>query len=473
MKSLPCTGIIMAVIAVCAASSGAYAGEAKKISAISVDRAVQIAFQNNQDFKIARERLKAADEKINGVWGQLMPVLESEASMLRQGADSGPLSMSDGQYDIKIVQMRFGINPGYFYNSLKASRSSYIIAREELKKIRTDIEYSVVKGYFDLLLAEEVVKMRKDSLSLLRENLKDVENMYKTGTVPKFELLQAQVQLKSQEPLLYEAENNYRTALDIFNFHLGLDESAYAADAAILNAGEYRTPAGKPDDITVRLTGIALKNRPEVVQVEMSRDAAKHARNVYSSFYIWPTFSIGGYYGKTKYMPNAVNAPLSTPMGPITPDFSQISGTSDWQSTWQVRVAATYRWGSWIPADQTRAMEREEEAKIREANESLTKLRRQISISIRSGCARLFTSGMTIKSQKENVERAKEGLRIARESYRAGVIKNSELLSAELSLTSAKTACITAIHDYYVSLGELKRETGTDDEKTIFGEVIK
>ena len=62
-------------------------------------------------------------------------------------------------------------------------------------------------------------------------------------------------------------------------------------------------------------------------------------------------------------------------------------------------------------------------------------MKQLIGISIRAGYSRLLTSSMTIKSQKENVESAEEGLRIARESYRAGVIKNSELLAAEFALT--------------------------------------
>ena len=77
---------------------------------------------------------------------------------------------------------------------------------------------------------------------------------------------------------------------------------------------------------------------------------------------------------------------------------------------------------------------------------------------------------MTITSQKENVKTAEEGLRIARESYRAGVIKNSELLTSELALTSAKTSYINALYTYYVALAELKKETGIENDNIILEE---
>ena len=154
-----------------------------------------------------------------------------------------------------------------------------------------------------------------------------------------------------------------------------------------------------------------------------------------------------------------------------TIDLSNISGTDEWQNTWQIRVAATYRWGAIIPADPTRAAEREEKLKIKEAEEELLKLKRLIGISIRSNYSKLITSYQIIKSQKENVTTAEEGLRVAKESYRAGIIKNSELLTVQLSLNNARTSYINAIYGYYVSLAELKKEIGINDERIIMEDI--
>jgi len=99
------------------------------------------------------------------------------------------------------------------------------------------------------------------------------------------------------------------------------------------------------------------------------------------------------------------------------------------------------------------------------------KLKRLIAININSGYSKLLTSYLTILSQKESVETAAEGVRIARESFRAGVIKNSELLTSELALTSAKTGYINSINSYYTALAELKKETGLNDDSIIFEKV--
>ena len=444
------------------------AATAQEKPAISVDEAVIIALGNNQDYKIASHRLEEADEKVNAVWGQLLPALESEASILRQGADTGPMSLSDGQYDLKFIQLRFGINPGAFYHSLKQSHAGYALAKEELRRIRHEVEFNVIKGYFDAILAGEMVTLRSNSLQVLRENLKDVRRMYQTGSVPRFELLQAQVQLQNQEPVLREAENNYRTALEIFNYHLGFNAITYTVKIDDVDKSTIRLPA--EESVIPGLINAAMKNRPEVLQVSLQKDALNHSRKVHQSSYLWPTFSVSGYYGKTYQLPNPVNINLG---GGPSPDLSQITGSKDWQDTWQVRFAATYRWGTLIPFDSQRALEREEREKIQETEQKLLQIQRLTGITIRTSFGRLSTSYETILSQEKNLETAEEGLRIARESYRAGVIKNADLLNAELALTSARTGYVKALYDYYMSRAELNREIGVNSDTVLFREDSK
>ncbi len=437
---------------------------------ITVDEAVKIALESNHDYRIAELRTREADEKVNAVWGQLMPVLESEASVMRQYAENGFMSLSDGQADIKFIQMKFGINPGVFYNSLQASKKSYSASKEDLRRIKSEVEYSVIRSYFDLLLADEMIGLKKESLEVLKVNLKDVKNMYGTGTVPKFEVLQAQVRMMNLEPELFNAESGSRVALEMFNHRLGGGRNLYTVNKEVLKGEVKPVICIEPDKQIDMLTSVALKNRPEVIQIRKKIEIAEHSENVYSSYYLWPSFSVGGYYGMTKLDPNGIDSTIATPMGPITPDFSGISGSDQWQNTWQVKVAATYRWGALFPSDSLRAQEREERLKVKEGEQELARLRSAISVSINSSYSKLLTAYLTIKSQRENVKTAEEGLRIARESYRAGVIKNSELLSSELALTSAKTSYINALYSYYVALAELKKETGIEDEKIILEE---
>jgi len=159
-------------------------------------------------------------------------------------------------------------------------------------------------------------------------------------------------------------------------------------------------------------------------------------------------------------MPGDTAMDVVTPYGTMSADLSRIAGDGSWQGQWQVRVAATYRWGSFIPVDANNVTAREQRRAEKAAAEELVKLKRLISISIKKSFNGLLTAAGTIESRRENVTTAEEGLRIATESYKAGVIKNSELLAAQLSLTRARTEYINAVNAYYLSLAELRRELG-------------
>ncbi len=463
--------LVLIFTAACAAAfiGHAYAATQPTLKKITLAEAVALAKRNNHDFKIALKKQKFDAEKVNEAWGMLYPVIESQASLVRQGADSGFLSLADGQYDIKIVQVRLGLNPGMFYNTLQMSRKGYVVSTEEVRRVTSEIEYRVIESYFNLILAEEMITLRKDTIKLLQENLKDVENMYKTGSVPRYDLLQAQVQLKSQEPLLLESVNQQRIALDMLNYQLGLDDKVYTADRGAIEMDNYRIAENDVDLFISRVGGIALKNRPEILQLKMKREIQRHAKNISSSFYLWPTLSVGGYYGYNKVLPNVSDVFIPTPAGPGYLNLSRIAGNGAWQPNWQVQVAATYRWGALIPIDSTRAQEREAKIMMEEAEEELNKVKRQLTISIKSSYSSLLTAYQTIYSQKENVQKSLEGLRIARESYRAGVIKNSELLSAQVLVIQAKTGYINAVNNYYLSLAKLRKEIGVEDESIIPG----
>ncbi len=435
---------------------------AEDAKSITVQEAVNIALTNNHDYKMAELKLKAADEGIKAVWGELFPVLESEASLMRQNAENGFMSLSDGQFDVKFVQLKFGINPGIFYNSLQLSQKSYSASKEEVRRIRNETELQVIKSYFSLILAGEMITLRKDSIDLLKSNLKDVQNMYSTGSIPKYDLLQAKVQLNSQIPKLLEAESSYKTALDYFNYVLG-SSGYYKADISILEKNIGEVTGENTDKKIDMLISAALKNRPELIQVQKKIEASEKKENAYDSYYYWPTFTAGGYYGMTKNDPNGITG--------VPVSFSQITGDSKWQNNWQVRVAATYRWGSLFGVDSNNSRSREEALMIKQGEEELAKLKKLIEININSGYSKLLTSYLTIVSQKENVETAGEGVRIARESFKGGVIKNSDLLSSEFALTTARTGYINAINSYYTSLAELKKETGISDDSIIFEKV--
>ena len=74
------------------------------------------------------------------------------------------------------------------------------------------------------------------AVRLLESQLKDQQNRFEAGTVPRFNVLQAQVQLYNQIPLLITARNNYRISILTLAKTLGLDFNPARGVAAPLRA---------------------------------------------------------------------------------------------------------------------------------------------------------------------------------------------------------------------------------------------
>lgn len=426
---------------------------------ISLNKALEIAAQNNLNIRIARKELREKEQQIKQNWSTLFPHLTSQASLLRQDAENGFQSLSDGQYDLRFVQLQLQINPGEFLHKLQAARDSYELSRQKLRQAEQDLEFQVIKAYFDVLLAEDQITSRRRSIKLYEENLQEVQKMYDAGSVPKFELLQAQVQLSSQRTLLTANLTQEKQSLDLFNFLLGKKGKSRVKPKS-LQPGKAVTvamPNKQEEQVITTLHQAALKKRPELNQLDFSARILKRERQSLGSSRIWPTFSVQGSYGKSYLLPNALNLEI---IPGVSPDLSALTGRKEWQNTWQFQMAATYRWGGLIPLDQVAQgrkvlRSKEEQVKLQQKN-----LRDQIHINLSYHYNTLITAYQNIHSQTENVRTAEEGLRIAQESYAAGIIKNSELLNAELALSQARNALIQAVHNYYVSIAALSKETG-------------
>jgi len=442
--------------------------------ALSPDEAIATALASNREIAAAAKRSDQAKEKMTQAWGALLPSIESQLSSTRQYAESGILTLSDGSYDFRLLQLTLGVNPGVLYNSVKIASEEYTAAKQSLRGIRYQVTSDVIKSYFSITRAQQILSIRKDSLAQLQANYREVSNLFKNGSISRFDLLQAEVQMKTAEPLVAEAGNMLSVSLDDFNLTLGAQSGTYTtAD------GQTKPSLNLPADNTIiiaRMVQTAIKNRPEIIELGLRQQQAEQSSSLQQSLYLWPTFAVSGSYGwnqnlaKSPSIPAGSNPAISNAMSSA---LSSVFGNDSWQNTWQVRAEATYRWDGILPFSTTAGKKREAESQAGEAEINISQLKQSIEISVRRDYLEMKTALITLSSREENIETAEEGLRIARESYKEGIVRNSELLSAESSLTNARGSYTEALYTYYASLADLQRDMGVDSIAPFFAEEPK
>ncbi|HSZ80046.1 MAG TPA: TolC family protein, partial [Chthoniobacterales bacterium] len=97
-----------------------------------------------------------------------------------------------------------------------AGRRQALINEQEAYYTLRDTIDSVVSTvrtqFYQILLNKALVQVQEESVNLLQSQLEDQKSRYEAGTVPQFNVLQAEGQLQNQIPQLIAARNNYLIA---------------------------------------------------------------------------------------------------------------------------------------------------------------------------------------------------------------------------------------------------------------------
>src|SRR5437762_12935203 len=116
---------------------------------------------------------------------------------------------SDVSYAISVTGTQLIFN-GTTFNQIRGTffqrDSAYFAFRNVLDQL-----IAVVKTqFYQIIVNRELVSVNEENVRLLEAQLKDQQNRFEAGTVPRFNVLQADVQLHNQLPNLITAQNNLR-----------------------------------------------------------------------------------------------------------------------------------------------------------------------------------------------------------------------------------------------------------------------
>ena len=88
-----------------------------------------------------------------------------------------------------------------------------------------------------------------------------------------------------------------------------------------------------------------------------------------------------------------------------------------------------------------------------------------VKFEVRSAYLKLMEAQTLIEVQKETIEQAKEGVRLANLQYENGLITSVQLTDAQLALTQAKVSRLLSLRDYAVGHANLQKAIGVPIKK--------
>src|SRR4030095_4276312 len=381
---------------------------------------------------------------ITGAAASLVQPLPSQAREIQTplAADPSPTptpsvtaaQASDVSYSISVLGTQLIFN-GTSFPQIRGTFFQRDSAYFAFRNVLDSLIATVKTQFYQVVVNRELIDVQQQSVNLLEQQLKDQENRFEAGTVPRFNVLQAEVALYNQIPQLITAQNNYRISKITLAKTLGLDFQPGRGESPPLEVvGEMpyipRTIAladaielGKERRPFLKLARANVLNQKEQVRAAAGQ---------------WlPTITTtgGGEW-------------VSSPTNSSWHDISK-----GWIATVQGSLPI---WDSGAIAGQVI----QQRAFLFEAKNTYDDDVRQVELEIQTAYSNLLQNRELIKSQEKNVEQAEEALRLDPKRLDAGAGVQLDVLNAQVQLLTAQSTRLQALFGYNSSLAELDRATG-------------
>jgi len=290
-------------------------------------------------------------------------------------------------------------------------------------------------AYYDILLAAEQIGVQQASVILLEKELEDTTRRFEAGTVPRFNVLRAEVELANARPRLIRARNDYRIAKNNLANQLGYNVPKDVwEDIPLQLAGQFDS---RPYEIELPLAITrALNQRPELGALRKTEQIRQEDIQVARAGHL-PSAQIFAGYGSRSSQ--------------FSSDLSRdVSGwNAGAQFTWDI-----------FDGFFTRGRVQQARALHDRARYDLEDTTRRIELEVRTAYSNFIEAKEVLGSQKKVVEQAEEALRLANARAEAGTGTQLDVLSAQTALTEARLTQVQALHDYDVARVRLDRAIG-------------
>jgi len=342
--------------------------------------------------------------------------------------------LSDISYSISVTGTQLIFN-GTSYNQIRGTFFQRDSAYFSFRNILDQLLATVKTQFYQVVVNRELIKVQEQSVHLLESQLKDQQNRFEAGTVPRFNVLQAEVALYNQIPLLITAQNNYRISKITLAKTLGLDFQPGRGENPPLDViGEM--PYNPRTISLVNAIEMGKQRRPFLKQARANvLNQLQQVRTAAGQYLPTITATGGGEW---------VSSPVNSSWHDISKGW--VAGVQGSMPIWDSGAIA----GQVV---QQRALL--SEAKITYDDDV-----RQVELEVQTAYSNLQQNRELIVSQEKNVEQAEEALRLAKARLDAGAGVQLDVLNAQVQLLTAQSTRLQALFGYNSSLAEFDRATG-------------
>ncbi len=505
----------------------AFPSDANDPLELTLTAAVQTALKENLDLRGAQLDMREANAQVREAWGNLYPSLDLTGNYTRNVVTANPFAGSDvtsffgggGQTEwlaynerqrldgdpttqpisFQEFQQRqaqsiqeagisldsggdnpFGVD-NEFRGGLQLTQTLYskrafasVKGAQQLKDVSKHtrnrqvqvVTNEVVTAFYQALLAQERVRVRKQRVSRAEATFQEVSIQVERGVVPKAQRLGAEVELSNARTQMINARNAADLARDNLKRVMGISpERPVKLDGELDKETDDGLQQISLDNISMeKAVTQAIENRPDLKRARLNvelRDIQKEQNRAafYPNVQAVANFSYSGRVPDDRSRvettdPNSANRPNPFYFNEINRGFFD---DDFWNPS--LSVGLQLSWNLFSGFQRTSRLQQAEVQRQRAENR-LEQLRQGVKVEVRRAVRDLENARERIETQETNVRRAKQNYDHISDRVDEGVARQIELREASDQLDQSRLNYLQAVYDYLVARSDLETALG-------------
>jgi outer membrane protein len=401
---------------------------------LSIEDCLKLTLTNNKALLRTLEEKEAARGGELGSYSAILPTVAISGGYERIDEKSSFGAMTFGALDnysaaLQVTQPIFA--GGAIPARINAARLGSLMADQAVRSAVQETVYAAQLGYYTVVLNQQLYQISDDAVKSAKAHLNDVNQKYAVGVASNYDVLRSEVELSNFMAQFIQSRNAINVSKASLIKIMGISQDSTFTPGDELNYS--------PVNITMEeAVASAYRHRPDLLGRELGKRQQKELLAIAQSTY-YPTVS--AYYKDFWTKPNSHNPMLD-----------------EWDFGWNYGVMAS------LPLFDGFAREGgviSQKARLKQSQIDLVDSEESALFELTRAILSIEDAAEFVDSQKLNLSRAAEGLRLVEAGYREGTNTQVEVLDAQTALTTARANYYQAIYNHLVAKLDLQKAMGT------------
>jgi outer membrane protein TolC len=400
---------------------------------LTLDEAIAIALERNYNLKSAQAAMEEARAAIGEAEAATRFQFDLEGNYTRRGPTStakipGPGGQtetievsSDEMHSYGVSMHKSLYSSGRNQAQIKLAELRLDAAEYDQMVARRQVLLAVRQTFYAVLRARGFVEVNQQSVDAAREHWQNAKARYEAGTVPRLDVIRAEVDIANAEQDLIASKTQVDNARASLKRILATDITRPVTLVAEPEVAPMQVDPGGA-------IGLALRNRSELEKARTRLQMAETSERLADAG-------------------DGVNLGLQ---GAYDRQSASGFGGSDYSWNLSVVLSKSLSDGG-LSVSQERQARKQQEA----ARYALGQLKDQISFEVWQAYLDLQEAKARLNSTAKTIEAAAEALRLSEIRYEAGVATPVEVTDARVALTAARSNHVEAVFGYRTAEAQL------------------